>query len=105
MNTRPQDIFPRPLTRAADEEPAEGSLLWAADQLRRIARMLEELQGRPPHGEGPLPPVPGTRSVAPAASGPDDGPPDITEPVPFPAAAMPRRLHPAAMPEARHVVQ
>lgn len=45
MNTRSLEQFQRLLTQSADseEEPAEGSLLWAAAQLRRIARMLEDM--------------------------------------------------------------
>ena len=43
MNTRSLEQFQRLLTQhtGSEEEPAEGSLLWAAEQLRRIARMLE----------------------------------------------------------------
>lgn len=44
MNTRSLEQLQRLLTQPSDseDEPAEGSLLWAAAQLRRIARMLED---------------------------------------------------------------
>ena len=49
MNTRSLEQFQRLLTQhtGSEEEPAEGSLLWAAEQLRRIARMLEDMQTGP----------------------------------------------------------
>lgn len=49
MNTRSLEQFQRLLTQstASEEGPAEGSLLWAAAQLRRIARMLEDMQTAP----------------------------------------------------------
>lgn len=60
MNTRSLEQFQRLLTQSTDseEEPAEGSLLWAATQLRRIARMLEDMQTASRQAGDAMPPVP-----------------------------------------------
>ena len=91
MNTRSLEQFQRLLTQSADseEEPAEGSLLWAAAQLRRIARMLEDMQAAPRQSGDAMPPVP--------AAGMDD-----TE---QPLEAHLQRPRSPLAPEARHVVQ
>lgn len=63
MNIRSQDqlqCLPASQTDSG-EGPAEGSLLWAAAQLHRIARLLEDMQARQQGGTPPAPaacPVP-----------------------------------------------
>lgn len=102
MNTRSLEQLRRLLTQPTDSEvePAEGSLLWAAAQLRRIARMLEDMQAGPRQPGDAMPPVPGTFPAA--------GPrthrqwQDDTEP---PVGAHPLPPHRPLAPEARHVVQ
>lgn len=102
MNTRSLEQFQRLLTQSADseEEPAEGSLLWAAAQLRRIARMLEDMQAAPRQSGDAMPPVPEALPAAcPSVGGQWPG-----------EAETPLKAHlqcprtPLA-PEARHVVQ
>lgn len=95
MNTRSLEQFQRLLTQSADseEEPAEGSLLWAAAQLRRIARMLEDMQAAPRQSGDAMPPA-GTFM---AGQGADD-----TE---QPLEAHLQRPRSPLAPEARHVVQ
>ena len=92
MNTRSLEQFQRLLTQSADseEEPAEGSLLWAAAQLRRIARMLEDMQAAPRQSGDAA----GTFM---AGQGADD-----TE---QPLEAHLQRPRSPLAPEARHVVQ
>ena len=91
MNTRSLEQFQRLLTQhtGSEEEPAEGSLLWAAEQLRRIARMLEDMQTGPRRSGAAVPPAPEamTAPVPPRAPGPG-GPP--CGPV---AAGLPCRRH------------
>lgn len=102
MNTRSLEQLQRLLTQPTDseEEPAEGSLLWAAAQLRRIARMLEDMQAKPRHSGDAMPPVPQTIPAAgPCAHGRWQ---DDTEP---PVEGHPVPPHAPLAPEARHVVQ
>lgn len=58
MNTRSLEQFQRLLTQhtGSEEEPAEGSLLWAAEQLRRIAACWKTC--RPAPGGPALPCLP-----------------------------------------------
>ena len=93
MNTRSLEQFQRLLTQSADseEEPAEGSLLWAAAQLRRIARMLEDMQAAPRQSGDAMPPAPED----------GQGADDTEQPL---EAHLQRPRSPLA-PEARHVVQ
>lgn len=102
MNTRSLEQFQRLLTQSADseEEPAEGSLLWAAAQLRRIARMLEDMQAAPRQSGDAMPPAP---EAIPAAGTfmAGQGADDTEQPL---EAHLQRPRNPLA-PEARHVVQ
>ena len=102
MNTRSLEQFQRLLTQSTDseEEPAEGSLLWAATQLRRIARMLEDMQTASRQAGDAMPPVPEAFPAAgpsPAGQRADD--------TTHPLEAHPRRPCSSLAPEARHVVQ
>lgn len=84
----------------SEEEPAEGSLLWAAAQLRRIARMLEDMQAAPRQSGDAMPPAP---EAIPAAGTFMDGQgADDTE---QPLEAHLQRPRSPLAPEARHVVQ
>lgn len=102
MNTRSLEQLQRLLTQPTDseEEPAEASLRWAAAQLRRIARMLEDMQASPRQPGDAMPPAPEAFPAAgPCAKGPRQE-----------AAAQPLEAHPLRprrplSPEARHVVQ
>ncbi|WP_302513832.1 hypothetical protein, partial [uncultured Desulfovibrio sp.] len=86
---------------SSEEEPAEGSLLWAAEQLRRIARMLEDMQTGPRRSGAAVPPAPEAMTApVPRTTG---RPPDDTGRSPGMRAPLPP-LGPLA-PEARHVVQ
>ncbi|WP_337397895.1 hypothetical protein [Desulfovibrio sp.] len=102
MNTRSLEQFQRLLTQSADseEEPAEGSLLWAAAQLRRIARMLEDMQAAPRPSGDAMPPAP---EAIPAAGTfmAGQGADDTEQPL---ETHLQRPRSPLA-PEARHVVQ
>lgn len=103
MNTRSLEQFQRLLTQhtGSEEEPAEGSLLWAAEQLRRIARMLEDMQTGPRRSSAAVPPAPEAMTApVPRTTG---RPPDDTGRSP----GMRAPLHPLGplAPEARHVVQ
>lgn len=103
MNTRSLEQFQRLLTQhtGSEEEPAEGSLLWAAEQLHRIARMLEDMQTGPRRSGSAVPPAPEAMTApVPRTTG---RPPDDTGRSP----GMRPPLHPLGplAPEARHVVQ
>lgn len=103
MNTRSLEQLQRLLTQPSDseDEPAEGSLLWAAAQLRRIARMLEDMQAGPRQPGDVTPPVP---EAFPAAGTCAHGAwRDETEP-PVEGHSPPHP-HRSLAPEARHVVQ
>ncbi|MDY3880661.1 MAG: hypothetical protein SOZ39_05930 [Desulfovibrio piger] len=102
MNTRSLEHLQRLLTQPSDseDEPAEGSLLWAAAQLRRIARMLEDMQAGPRQPGDVTPPVP---EAFPAAGACAHGAwRDETEP---PVEGHSPHPHKPLAPEARHVVQ
>lgn len=100
MNTRTLEPFQHLPDQHTDsgEEPAEGSLLWAADQLRRIALMLEDMQAR--RGDAPLPPAATACTCLPAAR--EDSRALAETPLYARPATLPRT--PLA-PEAGHVVQ
>ena len=94
MNTRSLEQFQRLLTQhtGSEEEPAEGSLLWAAEQLRRIARMLEDMQTGPRRSGAAVPPAPEAMTApVPRTTG---RPPDDTGRSP----GMRAPLHPAHPP-------
>ncbi|WP_301966278.1 hypothetical protein [uncultured Desulfovibrio sp.] len=102
MNTRSLEQLQRLLTQPTDseEEPAEASLRWAAEQLRRIARMLEDMQASPRQPGDAMPPAPealpaaGTFMAGQGADGTEQ-----------PLEAHLQRPRRPLSPEARHVVQ
>lgn len=102
MNTRSMKQFQRLLAQSTDseEEPAEGSLLWAAAQLRRIARMLEDMQAAPRQSGDTMPPAPEAFPAAGTFMN-RQGADDAEQPL---EAHLQRHPSPLA-PEARHVVQ
>lgn len=102
MNTRSLEQFQRLLTQstASEEGPAEGSLLWAAAQLRRIARMLEDMQTAPRQPGDAMPPVP---EAFPAAGPSMTG--QRADDTVQPLETHPQRPRMSLALEARHVVQ